>query len=41
MYLRATMDESEAYLREGKTSAERGSLRVLLQHPKECLLVCG
>ncbi|MFC0432651.1 MFS transporter [Kutzneria buriramensis] len=41
MYLRATMDESEAYLTEGRTSAERGSLRVLLRYPKECLLVCG
>jgi MHS family alpha-ketoglutarate permease-like MFS transporter len=41
MYLRATMDESEAYLTEGRASAERGSLRVLLKYPKECLLVCG
>jgi MHS family alpha-ketoglutarate permease-like MFS transporter len=41
MYLRATMDESEAYLTEGRTSTERGSLRVLLKYPKECLLVCG
>jgi MHS family alpha-ketoglutarate permease-like MFS transporter len=39
MWLRATMDESQAYLEQG--SGERGSLRVLLRHPRECLLVCG
>jgi MHS family alpha-ketoglutarate permease-like MFS transporter len=39
MWLRRTMDESQAYLKQG--SGERGSLRVLLRYPKECLLVCG
>jgi MHS family alpha-ketoglutarate permease-like MFS transporter len=39
MWLRATMDESAAYL--SQQSGERGSLRVLLRYPKECLLVCG
>jgi MHS family alpha-ketoglutarate permease-like MFS transporter len=39
MWLRATMDESQAYLEQG--SGERGSLWVLLRHPRECLLVCG
>ncbi|AHH96358.1 MFS transporter [Kutzneria viridogrisea] len=44
MYLRATMDESENYLRELNKDAargNRGTLRTLLQYPKECLLVCG
>ncbi|MEV6605599.1 MFS transporter [Kutzneria sp. NPDC051319] len=39
MWLRRTMDESQAYL--SQASGERGSLRVLLRYPKECLLVCG
>jgi len=41
MYLRRGMDESESFQREGKTSETRGSLRALLQYPKECLLVVG
>ncbi|WP_197523574.1 MFS transporter [Actinokineospora pegani] len=42
MYLRSTMDESTSYLAAAKDSAaERGTLRVLLRYPKECLLVCG
>jgi MHS family alpha-ketoglutarate permease-like MFS transporter len=41
MYLRRGMDESESFQREGQTSETRGSLRALLQYPKECLLVVG
>ncbi|MFI9381534.1 MFS transporter [Kutzneria sp. NPDC052558] len=44
MWLRATMDESQAFVNQaasGLPANERGSLRVLLQHPRECLLVCG
>jgi MHS family alpha-ketoglutarate permease-like MFS transporter len=41
MYLRRGMDESESFQREGKTAETRGSLRALLQYPKECLLVVG
>ncbi|PRY38203.1 MFS transporter [Umezawaea tangerina] len=41
MYLRRGMDESESFRREGRTSESRGSLRALLQYPKECLLVVG
>ncbi|WP_424187383.1 MFS transporter [Actinokineospora sp. G85] len=42
MYLRSTMDESTSYLAAAKDGgAERGTLRVLLRYPKECLLVCG
>jgi MHS family alpha-ketoglutarate permease-like MFS transporter len=44
MYLRATMDESESYRKaagadEGKGS--RGTIRALLNHPREVLLVFG
>jgi MHS family alpha-ketoglutarate permease-like MFS transporter len=39
MWLRRTMDESQAYL--SQSSGERGSLRVLLRYPRQCLLVCG
>jgi MHS family alpha-ketoglutarate permease-like MFS transporter len=41
MWLRRSMDESESFQREGRTSEARGSLRALLQYPKECLLVVG
>jgi MHS family alpha-ketoglutarate permease-like MFS transporter len=44
MYLRTSMDESASFQREAKREqgpASRGTLRVLLQYPKECLLVAG
>jgi len=46
MYLRRTMDESASFEREAKAETStagpaRGSLRMLLQYPKECLLVVG
>jgi MHS family alpha-ketoglutarate permease-like MFS transporter len=41
MFLRRGMDESESFQREGRTSDSRGSLRALLQYPRECLLVVG
>jgi len=39
MWLRRTMDESQAYL--SQSAGERGSLRVLLRYPRQCLIVCG
>ena len=43
MWLRRTMDESENFALAVKESAdtERGSLRVLLSYPRECLTVVG
>jgi MHS family alpha-ketoglutarate permease-like MFS transporter len=43
MWLRRTMDESESYeLAAGEDAdTERGSLRILLQYPRECLTVVG
>jgi len=41
MWLRRTMDESESYKRAVEQSAERGSLRILLSYPRECLTVVG
>lgn len=45
MLLRRGMDESESFKAETATAAttseKRGSLRVLLQYPRECLLVVG
>lgn len=44
MWLRRTMDESANYqlaVSETTEDAERGSLRVLLSYPKECLTVVG
>lgn len=44
MWLRRTMDESPNYelaVRENAAGGERGSLRVLLQYPRECLTVVG
>ncbi|KAA2266430.1 MFS transporter [Solihabitans fulvus] len=45
MWLRRGMDESESYQQETAKGAQapgsRGTLRVLLQYPKECLLVVG
>ena len=41
MWLRRTMDESESYKLAVESNAERGSLRVLLSYPRECLTVVG
>jgi MHS family alpha-ketoglutarate permease-like MFS transporter len=41
MWLRRTMDESESFKLAVETNAERGSLRVLLSYPRECLTVVG
>lgn len=43
MYLRRGMDESESFEKQNAKGAEtqRGTLRVLLSYPKECLLVVG
>ena len=42
MWLRRTMDESENFkLAVERATAERGSLRVLLSYPRECLTVVG
>ena len=41
MWLRRTMDESESYQRAVEESTERGSLKVLLTYPRECLTVVG
>ncbi|MFG1929193.1 MFS transporter [Mycobacterium sp. NPDC048908] len=44
MWLRRTMDESENYklaVSESPENSERGSLRVLLSYPRECLTVVG
>ena len=41
MWLRRTMDESENFKLAVKENTERGSLRVLLSYPRECLTVVG
>ncbi|MCO1577509.1 MFS transporter [Crossiella sp. SN42] len=45
MWLRRSMDESESFKKvaqsEDGKAPQRGTLRALLQHPKECLLVVG
>jgi MHS family alpha-ketoglutarate permease-like MFS transporter len=41
MWLRRGMDESESYTRETSDTKQRGTLKVLLQYPKECLIVVG
>lgn len=41
MYLRRSMDESASFEKERASSDSRGTLRILLQYPKECLLVVG
>jgi len=41
MWLRRTMDESESYKLAVEQNSERGSLRVLLSYPRECLTVVG
>jgi MHS family alpha-ketoglutarate permease-like MFS transporter len=41
MWLRRTMDESENYKLAVESNTERGSLRILLSYPRECLTVAG
>jgi len=41
MWLRRTMDESENFKLAAKENTQRGSLRVLLAYPRECLTVVG
>jgi MHS family alpha-ketoglutarate permease-like MFS transporter len=41
MWLRRGMEESGSYEQEKAKQGERGTLRVLLQYPKECLIVVG
>jgi MHS family alpha-ketoglutarate permease-like MFS transporter len=41
MWLRRTMDESENFNLAVNENTERGSLRVLLAYPRECLTVVG
>jgi MHS family alpha-ketoglutarate permease-like MFS transporter len=44
MWLRRTMDESENFtlaVEQNSADSERGSLRVLLEYPRECLTVVG
>ncbi|MBB5161162.1 MFS transporter [Mycobacterium sp. AZCC_0083] len=41
MWLRRTMDESENYKLAVESNSERGSLRILLSYPRECLTVVG
>ncbi|GAA0539253.1 MFS transporter [Saccharopolyspora thermophila] len=41
MWLRRGMDETESYRRASAGTEQRGTVRALLQHPKECLLVVG
>ncbi|WP_028936504.1 MFS transporter [Pseudonocardia spinosispora] len=42
MYLRRSMDESASYTAASKNnSTSRGGLRVLMQYPRQCLIVVG
>jgi MHS family alpha-ketoglutarate permease-like MFS transporter len=41
MWLRRTMDESESFMLAASEGGARGSLRVLLSYPRECLTVVG
>ncbi|MGB8407453.1 MAG: MFS transporter [Mycobacterium sp.] len=41
MWLRRTMDESESFTQAAEAGGERGSLKVLLTYPRECLTVVG
>ena len=41
MWLRRTMDESENFVLAVDEGSERGSLKVLLTYPRECLTVVG
>ena len=41
MWLRRGMDESESFERERASGGQRGTLRVLAQYPRECLIVAA
>lgn len=41
MWLRRTMDESENFTLAREEGSERGSVRILLTYPRECLTVVG
>jgi MHS family alpha-ketoglutarate permease-like MFS transporter len=41
MWLRRTMDESENFKLAAEETTERGSLRILVTYPRECLTVVG
>ncbi|MEV5538154.1 MFS transporter [Saccharopolyspora shandongensis] len=41
MWLRRGMDETESYKKTSEGNQSRGTVKALLQHPKECLLVVG
>ncbi|MBB5153249.1 MFS transporter [Saccharopolyspora phatthalungensis] len=41
MWLRRSMDETDSYKKASSGSDARGTVRALLQHPRECLLVVG
>ncbi|MEB3365852.1 MFS transporter [Saccharopolyspora mangrovi] len=41
LWLRRGMDETESYKTSSESGAERGTVKALLQYPKECLLVVG
>jgi MHS family alpha-ketoglutarate permease-like MFS transporter len=41
MWLRRTMDESESFTLAAEEYPERGTLRLLLRYPRECLTVVG
>ncbi|MDI2029932.1 MFS transporter [Saccharopolyspora sp. TS4A08] len=41
LWLRRGMDETESYKAASESGAEQGTIKALLQYPKECLLVVG
>ncbi|ONI84220.1 alpha-ketoglutarate transporter [Actinosynnema sp. ALI-1.44] len=41
MWLRRGMEESQSYQQEKTKEGERGTIRVLLRYPRECLIVVG
>ena len=41
LWLRRGMDETESYKASSESGAEQGTIKALLQYPKECLLVVG
>ncbi|MBQ0926839.1 MFS transporter [Saccharopolyspora endophytica] len=41
LWLRRGMDETESYKSSSESGAEQGTVKALLQYPRECLLVVG
>ncbi|TDD00254.1 MFS transporter [Saccharopolyspora terrae] len=41
LWLRRGMDETESYKTSSESGAEQGTVKALLQYPRECLLVVG